>query len=321
MPAGKKVSSVVAVEEIWNPRRVQQSSTRTTVTSRQSLDMWLRRTAVVEPSTDILNDKECSAELKRCCKKLVKKSTEVIHRHLHDGTTPRVQIFVVTHWVDTEQDLRQSCFTLKFDTLDPHNESRRSSATITSTAWLLLKRRENARDCTAKTQHHYGTIPRNQQIRQRKRQAFEGIEEYDYEVDARTGWRFTTESRGDLPTASSSSILWDRNYKHSSWSDDSWTLSERKTSRSMVLNMELPKATNVPLLNGDVAESSPTQAWRISIHTWRWHKSDDYRKDLSKIGWTGRAHHPTRRTCTGRPLLYWNTKGKSSQRETSGYSR
>ena len=57
MPAGKKVSSIVAVEEIWNPRRVQQSSTRTTVTSRQSLDMWLRRTAVVEPSTDLLNDK------------------------------------------------------------------------------------------------------------------------------------------------------------------------------------------------------------------------------------------------------------------------
>ena len=58
MPTGKKVSSIVAVEEIWNPRRVQQSSTRTTVTSRQSLDMWLRRTAVVEPSTDLLKDKD-----------------------------------------------------------------------------------------------------------------------------------------------------------------------------------------------------------------------------------------------------------------------
>ena len=56
-----------------------------------------------------------------------------------------------------------------------------------------------------------------------------GIEENDYEVDLRTGWRFHDESRRDLPTASSSSTNWDRNNwktsswnsKHSSWSDGS----------------------------------------------------------------------------------------------------
>ena len=62
----------------------------------------------------------------------------------------------------------------------------------------------------AKTQQDYRTIPRRQQIRQRKRQAFEGIEEYDYAIDPRTSWRFHKESRGDLPTASSSSTNWDR---------------------------------------------------------------------------------------------------------------
>ena len=42
-----------------------------------------------------------------------------------------------------------------------------------------------------RTQQDYRTIPRSQQIRQRKGQAFEGIEEYDYAVDPRTGWRFS----------------------------------------------------------------------------------------------------------------------------------
>ena len=42
----------------------------------------------------------------------------------------------------------------------------------------------------ARTQEEYRTIPRSQQIRQRKGQQFEGNEEYDYAVDPKTGWRF-----------------------------------------------------------------------------------------------------------------------------------
>ena len=42
----------------------------------------------------------------------------------------------------------------------------------------------------ARTQQEYRTILRNQQVRQRKGQAFEGIEEHDNAVDPRTGWRF-----------------------------------------------------------------------------------------------------------------------------------
>ena len=74
----------------------------------------------------------------------------------------------------------------------------------------------------ARTQEEYRTIPRSQQIRQRKGQQFEGSEEYDYAVDPKTGWRFhkgsrrnlqttSSGSRANLQTASSSSSKWDQN--------------------------------------------------------------------------------------------------------------
>ena len=46
----------------------------------------------------------------------------------------------------------------------------------------------------AKTQPEYRTIPRDQHVRQRRGQPFEGHEEYDYHVDSRAGWRFYKES-------------------------------------------------------------------------------------------------------------------------------
>ena len=70
----------------------------------------------------------------------------------------------------------------------------------------------------ARTQHDHRKIPRSQQVRQRKGEAFEGIEEHDCAVDPQTGWRFYKESRRNLPTASSSSSNWDRTHcKTSSW--------------------------------------------------------------------------------------------------------
>ena len=80
-----------------------------------------------------------------------------------------------------------------------------------------------------RTQQDHRTISCSQQVRQRKEQQIEGIEEYDYAADPQTGWRFNKEWRGNLPTALSSSSNWDRthwktsswNSKHSSWSDDS----------------------------------------------------------------------------------------------------
>ena len=57
-----------------------------------------------------------------------------------------------------------------------------------------------------RTQQDYRTIPRDQQARQRKGQAFEGIDEHDYRVDPQTGWKFKRESQGDLLPSSSSTI-------------------------------------------------------------------------------------------------------------------
>ena len=81
----------------------------------------------------------------------------------------------------------------------------------------------------AKTQEEYRTIPRSQQVRQRKGQQFEDNEEYDYAVDPETGWRFHKGSRGNLQTtssgswanlqtASSSSSKWDQTH----WSTSNW---------------------------------------------------------------------------------------------------
>ena len=65
----------------------------------------------------------------------------------------------------------------------------------------------------ARTQQEYRTSPRSQQVRRRKEQAFEGLEEYDYAVDPRTGWRFFKPAQGNLSLSSpsSSSTTWDRN--------------------------------------------------------------------------------------------------------------
>ena len=93
----------------------------------------------------------------------------------------------------------------------------------------LLKRKENARDCTTNTWQSFNktveTFLAVKKTRQREGQAFEGIEEYDCAVDPRTGWRFYKESRGDLPTASSSSTNWDRkNWKTSGWNSKHSTM-------------------------------------------------------------------------------------------------
>ncbi len=70
---------------------------------------------------------------------------------------------------------------------------------------ILLKQNENANECkrmhdehVKKTQQEYKPIPLDQQSRQRRGQAVEGIDEHDYRVDLRTGWRFKkAESQGD----------------------------------------------------------------------------------------------------------------------------
>ena len=50
---------------------------------------------------------------------------------------------------------------------------------------------------TAINGHGNKPIPPGQQVRQRLDQQFEGFEEYDYRLEARTGWRYYPSSRTD----------------------------------------------------------------------------------------------------------------------------
>ena len=90
----------------------------------------------------------------------------------------------------------------------------------------LLKRKENANDCTTSTwQGPSKTAEPSLAVnkRQRKEQQCEGIEEFDYAVDPETGWMFCKESRRNLPTASSSSSNWDRTqWKTSNWNSSAF---------------------------------------------------------------------------------------------------
>ena len=73
----------------------------------------------------------------------------------------------------------------------------------------------------ARTQQDCRTIPRSQQVRQRKEQQFERIEEFDFAVDPKTGWMFYKESRWNTSS-------W--NSQHSSRSDDLWIFLRVRTS-------------------------------------------------------------------------------------------
>ena len=83
----------------------------------------------------------------------------------------------------------------------------------------------------------YWTIPRSQQVRQRKERAFEGIEEHVHAVDRRTGWRFFKPGRRNLSPSSSSTNCERNNWAtrssnswYSSRSDHSWKFSQIRTS-------------------------------------------------------------------------------------------
>ena len=150
---------------MWNLRGVQRSSTRTTVTSLQSLDTWSRKTAVMEPSTDFLKDKRCTIRRKRC----LKGPTGKARRPSNDTPTMvrrrRIQKVIVSRRVvrtphkvvrhdrpgETHLHSCKSWEKSKFEALDSHAEQRRTSATTQSTTWFRSSENENANDCTTST--------------------------------------------------------------------------------------------------------------------------------------------------------------------------
>ena len=225
MPSGKQEQSIAVVEEIWSLRGVQRSSIRTIVTLRQSLEMWSRKTAVVEPSTDFLNVKEYTTRRNRRLKRPVRESTDAIQPYFHDGTPRnRTEIRCMTS-IAVEKHIYIAT---------------RAERIQNSKHWILTRNAEGLqqplhqrpdfaqakKECKrlhdehlARTHEECRTIPRSLQIRQRKGQQFEGNEEYDFAVDPRTGWRFHKGSQGNLQTTSSGSLA---NLQPASSSSSTW---------------------------------------------------------------------------------------------------
>ena len=79
---------------------------------------------------------------------------------------------------------------------------------------------------TAITGDGNNPIPLGLQVRQRLDQPFEGLEEYDYRLEPRTGWRFYPSSRTTHSSSSSNwqqSSDWTSNRTWDSWQTSSWT--------------------------------------------------------------------------------------------------
>ena len=191
--------------------------------------MLSRRITRAEPDMDLLNDKECFTKPQKCFTKQVKRNMEDTHPFLRDGSAT----------TDTESRCRTldglrrtSCCLTKII----GNVATRAERSRHSEHWILKLNQDGPqqpfnqrpdfaqakRECKrlhdeymARTQKEYRTIPRSQQVRQRKVQQFEGIDEYDYVVDPRTGWRFCKTAPGNLSPSSpsSSSTNWQQNDK------------------------------------------------------------------------------------------------------------
>ena len=188
MPAGKSVISIDAVEEIWSLRGVQQSSTRTTVTSSH-LNPWIcdqekqqswSEAQTFWKTTGVLPG-ETDAQKKRQTGKARTPSNDtftMVRRR-------RIQKVIISHRVETtphnvaRQNRRgeahlpryKSWENSKFEAFDSHAKyRRRTAATTQSTTRLCSSERECKRlhdEHLARTQEEYRTIPRSQQIGQR----------------------------------------------------------------------------------------------------------------------------------------------------------
>ena len=175
------------------------------VTSIPSLAVLSRRTAVVVPSTDLLNDNNtCTMARQRNVQDFV--VTDRVERKdtMHDDRIALEKHICIATRAERIQNSKHWILTLNAEGPQEPLNQRPDFAQATRECKRLHD------EHLARTQQDYRTIPRSQQVRQRKEQQFEGIEEYDYAVDPQTGWRFCKESRGNLSAASSPSSNWDR---------------------------------------------------------------------------------------------------------------
>ena len=229
---GSSALFIALVEDVSNRRKELRRSTRTTTTSYQFLAMLSKRITVAVPNMDLLSDSECTTRPRICCKKLVNPSMDDTIPYSKDGiVTPNIESVLSDIGWTEEQIIEYDKIALE----DHSHVATRAERIQDSKHWILKLNQDRAQqpsnqrpgfaqECKrlhdeymARTQPEYRTILRSQQVRQRRGQAFEGIEEYDCSVDPRTGWRFYKQSQGDL-SSSSSSINWERN----NWTTRSW---------------------------------------------------------------------------------------------------
>ena len=128
------------MEEISNLRKEQKSSTRTTTTSDQFLNMLSRRTAVAVPNTDLLNDIECTTRRKKCCRKLASPNIKDIHPYLRDDTTTTsTEIRSQIGWAEQHIMLHDR-ITLE----NPSYIETKAERIRNSTRWILTLNRDGA---------------------------------------------------------------------------------------------------------------------------------------------------------------------------------
>ena len=204
----KQALSIVLAEDASEFVKVKRRSTRATTMSCRYPPMLSRRITSAEPDMDLLNDNECITISKTCCAKRAKRNMEDTHPFLRgDTATTSTEI----RWHALDGLSRTSCYVTelpwksfirgrrnwgnsKLRTLDSKIESGWCSAAVKSTTHDFAQAKRECKrlhdEKKARAQQEYRTIPRSQQVRQGKEQTFEGIAEYDYAVDPRTGWRF-----------------------------------------------------------------------------------------------------------------------------------
>ena len=242
----------------------------------------------------------CTTRRNGCSRRPDRKSTEAIRRYFHDGTERPQKVIDrqkgeenTTSYCTTESPWRSTStspqklreLTIRSIGFSRKMQKEELSLHSINEPTLLKQKRECKRlqdEHLARTQEKKRTIPRSQQIRQRKGQQFEGNAEYDHAVDPKTGWRFCRQSRGNLQTTSSgsranmqevlsSSSTWDQTHgKTSSWKsqhspspDDWWFFSD-----SGQVSVAWRKTSSQPTgRREEGVNSAPTNTARTELHS------------------------------------------------------
>ena len=159
-----------------------QSSSRTTTTSPQPLAMLSRKTAVVGAKHGPSGRQSCTAKRNRCSKRHVRKkhgNHPTILSRWYASESFRDSLSNIG-WAFRPNCLGEACLrrhksreNSKLEALDSHVKCRRTSATTQSTTRPCSSKERMqtiARRAPRKTQQDCRTIPRSQEVRQRKEQ-------------------------------------------------------------------------------------------------------------------------------------------------------